>query len=225
VTTAQEQFWAGPDGNSYTERNGNSLVSSKIGLFEQALHGRSRSIKSVIEFGANRGLNIQALQHILGSDTRYTAVEINSAACNRIHEDLNGGVLKNGIYEASSPPLVHICNASLLELEAWPRAREAHDLSLVQGVLIHIAPDDLPLAYANIYGASRRYVLVAEYFSREPVAIPYRGRDGLLWKRDFAAEMLETFPDLRLIDYGFVSRLDPIAPLDDIHWWLTEKSA
>ena len=214
MPTEQEQFWAGPDGDLYTERNGTDLVSAKIGLFEQALHGRERDIKSVIEFGANRGLNIQALQHVLAADTRYTAVEINAAACNAMQED-----------EATAPPRVQICHASLLELEDWPRARQAHDLALVQGVLIHIAPDDLALAYLNIYGASRRFILIAEYFSREPVAIPYRGRDGLLWKRDFAAEMMAMLPDIKLVDYGFVSRLDPVAPLDDIHWWLLERRA
>jgi spore coat polysaccharide biosynthesis protein SpsF len=46
-----------------------------------------------------------------------------------------------------------------------------------------------------------------------------------LWKRDFAGEMLDRFPDLKVVDYGFVWRRDPIAPMDDITWVLLEKAS
>lgn len=216
MLTEQEQFWAGSDGDAYTARNDATLVNAKIGLFEQALWSRERNISSVIEFGANRGLNIRALQHVL-RNAKYTAVEINADACNRIVEELNGG------FEAKVPPTVTICHASILALEQWPKARQQHDLALAQGLLIHINPDRLTEAYDALYHASSRYILIAEYFSPKPVEIEYRGQMGRLWKRDFAGDMLDRFPDLKVADYGFVWRRDPQAPLDDITWFLLEK--
>ena len=37
--------------------------------------------------------------------------------------------------------------------------------------------------------------------------------------------MLDAFPDLRLIDYGFVYHRDPNFPQDDLNWFLMEKSS
>ncbi|NDB35890.1 MAG: pseudaminic acid biosynthesis-associated methylase, partial [Flavobacteriia bacterium] len=42
-------------------------------------------------------------------------------------------------------------------------------------------------------------------------------------KRDFAGELLDTFPDLRLVDYGFAYKRDTSFPQDDITWFLLEK--
>ena len=97
------------------------------------------------------------------------------------------------------------------------------DISLIKGVLIHINPDMLPTVYEKLYQSSRRFILVAEYYNPSPVAITYRGHADRLFKRDFAGEMLEMYPDLRLVDYGFVYRKDPVFPDDDITWFLMEK--
>jgi hypothetical protein len=66
-------------------------------------------------------------------------------------------------------------------------------------------------------------MLIAEYYSPVPIEISYRGHEQRLFKRDFAGELLGTFPDLRLVDYGFSYRNDPVAPQDDITWFLLEK--
>lgn len=55
------------------------------------------------------------------------------------------------------------------------------------------------------------------------MTIPYRGHEQRLFKRDFAGEMLDAYPDLRLVDYGFVYRRDPVFPADDLTWFLMEK--
>jgi len=44
-----------------------------------------------------------------------------------------------------------------------------------------------------------------------------------LFKRDFAGEMLDRYPALKLLDYGFVYRRDPLFPQDDMTWFLLEK--
>ena len=68
-----------------------------------------------------------------------------------------------------------------------------------------------------------RYLLVAEYYNPSPVTIPYRGHENRLFKRDFAGEILEKYPSMTLIDYGFAYRNDPSFPQDDITWFLLEK--
>lgn len=53
--------------------------------------------------------------------------------------------------------------------------------------------------------------------------VSYRGHSDRLFKRDFAGEVLDTFPEMRLIDYGFTYRRDPNYPHDDINWFVMEK--
>jgi spore coat polysaccharide biosynthesis protein SpsF len=38
-----------------------------------------------------------------------------------------------------------------------------------------------------------------------------------------AGEMMERYPDLALVDYGFLYHKDPVFPQDDITWFLMEK--
>ena len=99
------------------------------------------------------------------------------------------------------------------------------DLSLIKGVLIHINPEMLDKVYEKLYEASKKYILVCEYYNPSPVAISYRGHSDKLFKRDFAGELMEKYPDLTLVDYGFSYRKDPSFPQDDITWFLLEKSA
>ena len=51
----------------------------------------------------------------------------------------------------------------------------------------------------------------------------YRGHSQRLFKRDFAGEMLDRFPDLTLVDYGFAYHRDANFPQDDTTWFLLEK--
>jgi hypothetical protein len=105
-----------------------------------------------------------------------------------------------------------------------PQVDHLYDLALIVGVLIHINPDALPAVYDNLYAASGRYILVAEYYSPNPVSVLYRGHTDRLFKRDFAGEMLDRFSDLKLFDYGFCYRWNPNFPLDHITRFLLEKS-
>lgn len=214
MPTEQEQFWSGTAGDAYTARNNENLVHAKVEFFAKVLtkNVNITQLRSVIEFGANRGLNLQALRYyfeVLKEVPRptFAAVEVNASAVERLR---------------NSFVVDEVFHLSMLDCAEFT---SPYDLAFTMGVLIHIHPDDLPKAYDTLYAASKRYILVAEYFSRQPVEIEYRGQMGRLWKRDFAAELLDRHTDLKLVDYGFVSRLDPVAPLDDIHWWLCEKVA
>jgi len=98
------------------------------------------------------------------------------------------------------------------------------DFVFTKGVLIHQNPDMLEKVYELLYNASNRYVFICEYYNIVPVEVNYRGYNSVLFKRDFAGEIMDKYPDLKLVDYGFVYHRDPNFPdNDDLNWFLMEK--
>ncbi|MEB0045455.1 MULTISPECIES: pseudaminic acid biosynthesis-associated methylase [unclassified Pseudomonas] len=198
----QEKFWQGDFGNQYVDRNlGQPLVAANLALFAKALT-RAGQIDSLLELGTNAGNNLQALRQLLPQCELY-GVEINSSAQ----------------AQAQALGIAQVWHGSLFD---FPCLR-TFDLTLSKGVLIHLAPTLLPAAYAQLYALSQRYILLAEYYNPAPVEVSYRGNNGKLFKRDFAGEMLDRYPDLQLVDYGFGYHRDPQFPVDDITWFLLEK--
>lgn len=201
--TVQEGFWAGEFGSEYIGRNDSQqLLASNLNFFTKALKQAGR-VSSAVEFGANIGMNLRALQ-LLYPKVALQGVEINPDAAAQLRSYIG----QDNVYEGS------IFN--------YPVDKQV-DLSLIKGVLIHINPDMLPVVYEKLYTASRRFVLVCEYYNPSPVAISYRGHADRLFKRDFAGEIMDKYPDLKLVDYGFAYRRDPAFPQDDITWFLMEK--
>lgn len=196
--TTQEDLWRGQFGDDYAKRNV-GRVASNTAFFSRVL-ARASGIESIIELGAGTGQNLMALRALGFAPEQMLGVEINELAALSI---LFGNVLV----------------ASILDL-TLPRQ---YDLAFTKGVLIHIAPDDLHTVYRKLYEASRRYVLICEYYNPTPVSVEYRGVKDALWKRDFAGDMLNLFEDMEVVDYGFVWHRDAMAPQDDLHWWLMEK--
>jgi len=204
LVTPQEQFWAGEFGTDYIDRNrSDMLLASNLAFFSKAL-GRSGPIASCVEIGANVGMNLRALK-LLYPGIRCSGVEINPDASREL-----AGLIGEK----------HVFHGSIADRQA----NEQADLALSKGVLIHLNPDLLPIAYQRLYAASSRLILIAEYYNPTPVAVSYRGHDQRLFKRDFAGEMLDRYPDLKLVDYGFCYRRDPAFPQDDINWFLLERS-
>lgn len=202
--TEQEKFWAGEFGDEYTDRNsGARIVASNMALFSRILQSAA-NVGSVIELGANRGLNLEALRVLL-PQAKLAGVEINETAVSILRKNEN----------------VTVYHQSILDFTPTQK----YDLALIKGVLIHINPDRLPDAYRALYESSSRYICLAEYYNPSPVAIPYRGHSDRLFKRDFAGELMKQFPSLRLRDYGFVYHGDTNFPQDDITWFLMEKTA
>lgn len=201
--TEQENFWAGAFGTEYIQRNrGDKLLASNLAVFARVL-AKTDKLTSCIEFGANIGMNLRALK-LLYPEQEQHAVEINPQAA-------------AGLRAWMPPANVH--EASLLDFtpsRTW-------DLVLIKGVLIHVQPDSLPIVYELLHGATRRYLLVCEYYNPTPVSILYRGHPDRLFKRDFCGELLDHHGDLRLVDYGFVYHRDPNFPQDDMNWFLLDK--
>lgn len=200
--TEQEEFWAGTFGDDYSDRNtGDNWIASNTALFSKIL-SKTKDVKSVIEFGSNIGLNLKAIRNLLPASV-LSAVEINKYAVKKLRT-IDG---------------IEIYNQSILEF----KPEKTYNLCLIKTVLIHINPDHLTNVYNLLYNASGRYICICEYYNPTPVSINYRGNEDRLFKRDFAGELMEKFPDLDLIDYGFVYHGDPNFPQDDITWFLLEK--
>lgn len=196
-----QDFWAGQFGNEYIERNiSDQLFASNLNFFSNILASCS-GISSIMELGANIGMNIKALR-MLSPDSKLHGVEINKVAFDRLSE------LE--------------CTAYNSAIEDFSIS-ETFDLVFTKGVLIHIAPENLESVYSKMYELSNKYVLIGEYYNPSPVELTYRGNEGKLFKRDFAGDLLDKFSDLKLIDYGFAYNRGTF-PQDDITWFLLEKN-
>ena len=201
--TQQEKFWAGKFGSEYIDRNkGDSLLAANLNFFCRAL-SQTRGINKCIEFGANIGMNLKALQ-LLFPSIKLNAIEINEDAATLLSEL----VARENIFVGS---ILDFCPA------------DEYDLVLIKGVLIHMNPNELPVVYEKLINACKRYLLIAEYYNPSPVEISYRGHSDRLFKRDFAGEIMNAHPQMRLIDYGFSYHKDVNFPQDDITWFLLEK--
>lgn len=201
--TEQESFWASEFGTAYIDRNkGDQLLAANLDFFSKALRG-ARGIHSCMEFGANIGMNLRALK-LLHPGQEQHGIEINADAAKQLRALISSD---------------HVFEGSIFDY----RPIQIFDLVLIKGVLIHINPAELPIVYEQLYKCTGKYLMVAEYYNPSPVVIPYRGHSDRLFKRDFAGELLDTYPDLTLLDYGFAYRRDPSFPQDDITWFLMEK--
>ena len=169
-TTPQLDFWRGDFGNSYVDRNTASgdMMRARVAMWSEILsHTLVSPPTSILEVGANLGINLRALGIL--SNAKLIAVEPNDKAREILVSD---GVVAA---ENALPGF-----ASAIDL-----ATGSVDLTFTSGVLIHIHPDDLAASLAQIHRVSSRWICCIEYFSDKPEMIPYRGHNDKLFKRDF----------------------------------------
>ncbi|MDY3297817.1 MAG: pseudaminic acid biosynthesis-associated methylase [Selenomonas sp.] len=159
-------------------------------------------MRSALELGPNIGLNLIALQRLVPG-LKATAVEINAKAAE----------------ECAKIPDVTVVQDAFLNY----KSEETFDLTFTFGVLIIQHPDTLPQMYDLLYKHSNRYILMSEYYNPTPTHVNYRGTQDKMFKRDFAGEFMDRFPDVQLVDYGFFYHRDSIFPADDFNWFLMEK--
>jgi pseudaminic acid biosynthesis-associated methylase len=189
VQTAQVQVWTGDFGRQYTDRNAyttaelDELYRRNYGITRTEINQRclkdvSRSAR-ILEVGCNMGTQLLLLEQ-MGFSNLY-GIEIQSYALKRARERLASAVLS----EASA--------------FAIPYPDSFFDLVFTSGVLIHIAPADLPSALAEIHRCARQWIWGFEYYAPETTEVVYRGHKSLLWKTDFARAYLEQFQDLQLV--------------------------
>ena len=198
--------WKGEFGDDYAARNlaTEETVSNSARAFAEILsHVKDSPPTSILEVGANIGINLRALARL--SDAELFAVEPNAHAREQLVADKV--VPQDRLFDAMATKL--------------PLEDGAVELAFTSGVLIHVPPEDLETAYGEIHRVAARYILCAEYFSQAPVEIPYRGHEGLLFKRDFGGMWLDLFPGLEPVANGFFWKRT--TGLDDINWWLFRK--
>ncbi len=200
--TQQEEFWAGEFGDEYIKRNNDKeLAAANLSLFSSILK-RTQGVNSVIEFGANIGMNIHALKNLL-PHAELSAIEINAKAVEQLSQIENLTVYHQSIFDFAS--------------------NKKNDFVFSKGVLIHLEPTMLPQVYKTMYENSNRYICMIEYYNPTPMEIPYRGHSNKMYKRDFAGEIMDIYSDLKLIDYGFIYHKDPVFIQGDTTWFLMEK--
>ena len=197
----QEEFWAGEFGQSYIFRNNHEqLLPSAIAFFANIFSSAGILPLTCLELGANIGINIRAIQ-MVSPNTKLSAIEINKEA-SEILATTGCEVFASSIFNT--------------------QISRQFDFVFSKGVLIHLPPEQLGLTYKKMYDWSKRFILISEYYNPEPVEIDYRGNSGRLFKRDFAGEFMDQYPDVEVRDCGFVYHRG-VHPQDDITWFLLEK--
>lgn len=206
--TSQLRLWSGVFGYEYSKRSGNALTGEGLRRLrrnwgQMLSHAVSPQPHSALEVGANIGRNLMALSGLI---PQLHAVEPNLKCCEemRVNPQLTGVNLYQG------------------DAFSLPYEDGVIDLVFTSGVLIHIAPEDLLKATNEIVRVARHYVLCIEYFSHDPTSVAYRHLgEGYLFKRDFGGWYLDHYPELKVVDYGFLwERVDAG---DDLNWWLFKK--
>jgi pseudaminic acid biosynthesis-associated methylase len=193
-TTEQIKFWKGKFGDDYTERNSEDFDKvykecfgiSRTDLNKEFLSGIKKDMP-ILEVGCNRGSQIKILKNM--GFKNIWAIEINDTALNIAKEDKS----------------MNIVHGSALDI---PFKDSFFDLIFTSGVLIHIAPDDLPKVIDEMYRATKRYIWCFEYYSDEFQNIEYRGHKDRLWKGNFMKLFLERHPNLKVIKEKKIKRLD-----------------
>ena len=201
--TEAEMHWSGKAGDAWQERNGSDIVIAPKLAFYSRMLNKTSNIRSVLEFGPGAGQSMLAVKALLPGIS-CCAVEINAKSAEALKASL---------------PDCEVVVGSILDVALT----DTFDFVYTSGLLIHIADEYIGVAYDRLYNCSKRYIGIAEYYNPTPVEVIYREKAGILFKRDFAGEMLDRYPDLALVDYGFVYHRDHNFPQDDINWFLLEK--
>jgi pseudaminic acid biosynthesis-associated methylase len=197
--TRLERLWSGEFGDAYTERN------REAGKWREPFWRATLSkypVKRVLEIGCNLGGNLEWISKIIPAHEVY-GVDINESALQRLR-----GRVPN-------------VNALWSPARQLPFRDGFFDLVFTAGVLIHQPDETLPLVMSEIVRCSRKYVLASEYFAETKTEVPYRGHSGALFKRDYGGLYQTLFPELKLLNKGFLPKSEG---WDDATWWMFEKT-
>jgi pseudaminic acid biosynthesis-associated methylase len=198
-TARLEALWAGEFGDAYSVRNADAAEGRRPFWVER--HERL-AFTSALEVGCNVGANLEHLAALLGPE-RVAGVDINAAALERVHERLPG------------------VDVRVAPARTLPHEDGAFDLVFTTGVLIHQPPAELPRVTDEIVRCSRRFVLSGEYRADDLEEVPYRGQRRALFRQDYGRLFRERFPQLELVEQGFLAREDGV--WDDLTFWVFER--
>lgn len=187
--TDQIRTWTSDFGRQYTDRNTytpselDDLYCRNYGITRTDVNLRFLNAiprgARILEVGCNMGTQLLLLQQM--GFTNLYGIEIQPYALDRAQERLPKAVLTEATAFAIPYPDVFF------------------DLVFTSGVLIHIAPADLPTALREIHRSAKHWIWGFEYYAPEMTEVVYREHKSLLWKSDYAHLYLEQFPDLELV--------------------------
>ncbi len=193
-----EAQWGGAFGDAYIARN--RQAHARRGAFWQDILQRY-PVKQVLEVGCNLGGNLRWIADC-PCRPQINGVDINPRALEIVRAELPQG------------------NFWLAPARSLPFEDGFCDLAFTCGVLIHQPQESLAEVMAEIVRCSRRYVLAVEYFAEATTEVAYRGLPGSLFKRDYGGLYAATFPQLQLLESGFLAKAEG---WDDDTYWLFEK--
>jgi pseudaminic acid biosynthesis-associated methylase len=199
----QEQFWSRTYAADYIKKNSSFDLKKGIEAWNK-MSLKIPNIKNILECGCNIGKNLNCLNRVFPR-AKKSIIEISKPAYDHVLKTYNIKNAYNGSIISS--------NFSL----------NSFDLVFTMGVLIHISPKNLIANMKKVYDYSNKYILIGEYFNRQPTTIMYQGLSNKLFKCDFGKIFINNF-NVKLIDYGFLwGHIYDKAGFDDITWWLFEK--
>jgi len=197
-----DELWTGEFGNEYVSRNANA-DTGRVATWKLLLSSLPRLPESVLEVGANIGLNLEAIGRLI--DCELYASEPNDLA-------------REELIQSELMPERNVTGDFARKLR-WPD--EHVDLAITCGLLIHIPRDELVQSMKEIYRTSKRYIISGEYFAPHEEMIPYRGKPNALWRRDYGSIWMDNFPDLYCHASVFAWKRQ--TGLDNITFWVFEK--
>jgi pseudaminic acid biosynthesis-associated methylase len=188
MRTQQIEFWSGDFGQDYTNRNTTNhevwnrqylekYGVSRLNMNDEFLRDLPKNLH-VLEVGCNTGQQLDALrqhgfENVTGIELQFYAAQYaKNRACG-----------------------IPVLQGSGFEI---PFKTGSFDLVFTSGVLIHIAPDDLPTIMDEIYRCTSRFIWGFEYYADSMTEINYRGNTSVLWKADHSSMFMRSFPDLTL---------------------------
>jgi pseudaminic acid biosynthesis-associated methylase len=174
--SSQLALWRSEFGRDYTDRN-DVEKPERVETWRRLLEGIAPM--RAVEVGCNIGWNLEYLRR-LGVRELF-AVEPQTYAVERAR---------------ARAPELGVLLGTAFDL---PFKDGFADLVFTSGVLIHIAPADIPTAMAEMYRVSRRWIVAIEYDAPTEQAIKYRGTNDSLWKRDHGGIWKSQYPSLQLL--------------------------
>ncbi|HEX3352463.1 MAG TPA: pseudaminic acid biosynthesis-associated methylase [Terriglobales bacterium] len=189
MKTAQIERWQNDFGREYTDRNSlspeslDSLYRKNYGVTRREINQRFLAQvpknSRVLEVGCNEGNQLCMLRE-MGFHHLY-GIEIQDYALSKARKRID---------------TAELVKATAFEI---PYPDGFFDLVFTSGVLIHIAPLDLPAAISEIYRCAKRWIWGFEYYAPQMTEVVYRGHESLLWKADYARVYLQQFSGLELL--------------------------